>query len=508
MTDVNSNPAGTKTSDVAGHPGRLRQNAIGLADAIIVGMASSGPTASLAVTLAAIVAASSYAGPVTILVCFLPMLGIALAYRRLNQWRVDCGASYVWVGRAITPYLGFMVGWIMLLGYFLGTISDILPVGPYVLQVIAPGLTSSSVAAAVSASIWLVIVTVIAYIGIQLTARFQWILAGIEYVIITVFAVVTLVAVLNHHHGTSPFHWSWFSWHTMGGTSGLVAGILIAVYMFSGWDTSVYVNEETRSARVNPGRAVVVGVITLGVMYAFYTFAFQGGITQKALAANGADALAYVTKSVAGSPWDKVMIVAVLLSIVGATQTALVAGSRIAFAMGQDKVLPPALGMSHPRHRTPAVATVVFAVLTLIVTWVYTLSSTSVEGAFTSVVSSVGLMFALFYAATGIAMAVYYRKLAARGVGSFVELALVPLVSAAFLIWVAFKSVPGLGGWNGTDLHYLYIMLGLGIVLLLVARFIGRSGYFAEPIEAYQPTTASIPGAASPGSDEPAPPAS
>jgi amino acid transporter len=490
MADLSSGPAAKASEPSApGHPG-LKQNAIGLADAIIVGMASSGPTASLAVTLAAIVAACSYAGPVAIAVCFLPMLGIALAYRRLNQWRVDCGASYVWVGRAITPYLGFIVGWIMLLGYFLGTISDILPVGPYVLQIVAPGQVKSSLAAAISASVWLVVVTVIAYIGIQLTARFQWLLATIEYLIITVFAVVTLVAVFRHHRGTSAFHWSWLSWHSLGGTSGLVAGILIAVYMFSGWDTSVYVNEETQRARVNPGRAVVVGVITLGVMYAFYTFAFEGGVSQKALAANGADALAYIAGSVAGSPWDKVMIAAVLLSIVGATQTALVAGSRIAFAMGQDRVLPPMLGRSHRVHRTPAVATVVFALLTLAVTWVYTLGSASVEGAFANVVDSVGLMFALFYAATGLAMAVYYRKLAARGVGALLQLALVPLVSAAFLIWVAFKSVPGLGGWNGSVMHNLYVMIGLGVVFLLAARFIARSGYFAEPTEAYDPSAA------------------
>jgi amino acid transporter len=499
MADLNPGAAAsTATTTAQGPSGRLRQNAIGLADAIIVGMASSGPTASLAVTLAAIVAVSAYAGPLAILVCFLPMLGIALAYRRLNHWRVDCGASYVWVGRAITPYLGFMVGWIMLLGYFLGTISDILPVGPYALQLVDPGLQNSDLAAAVSASVWLAIVTVVAYIGIQLTARFQWLLAAVEYVIVTVFAIVTLVAVLGHHRGTSAFHLSWFSWHSMGGTSGLVGGILIAVYMFSGWDTSVYVNEETQRSRVNPGRAVVVGVITLAVMYAFFTFAFQGGVSKKALAAHGADALSYIAGSVAGSAWGKVMIAAVLLSIVGATQTALVAGARIALSMGQDKVLPSALGRSHPVHRTPAVATVVFAVLTLAVTWVYTLSSSSVEGAFTSVVSSVGLMFALFYAATGVAMAVYYRKLAARGIGTFLELALVPLASAAFLIWVAIKSVPGLGGWNGTVMHYMYVMIAVGVVFLLTTRFIGRSAYFAQPIEAYQPPAAGRPGEGSP----------
>jgi hypothetical protein len=107
---------------------------------------------------------------------------------------------------------------------------------------------------------------------------------------------------------------------------------------------------------------------------------------------------------------------------------------------------------------------------------VYTLSSSSVEGAFTNVVSSVGPMFALFHAAAGIAMAVYYRRLAARGVGAFLELIAVPLVSAGFLLWVAFKSVPGLGGRNGNDLHYVYIMVG--------------SGYFNEPVEAYDPAAA------------------
>lgn len=67
-------------------------------------------------------------------------------------------------------------------------------------------------------------------------------------------------------------------------------------------------------------------------------------------------------------------------------------------------------------------------------------------------------------------------------------------VSAAFLVWVAFKSVAGLGGWNGSVMHYLYVMIGVGVVFLLAARFIGRSGYFAEPTEAYDPSAAASAG--------------
>ncbi len=468
------------------HGGRLRANAIGLKDAIIVGMASSGPTASIALTLAAIVGASRYGGPVAVLVCALPMFGIALAYRRLNRWHVDCGASYTWIGRSISPYLGFIVGWIMLLGYFLGTISDVLPIGPYVLAVFAPGFQNSNVATALSGGIWLVIVTIIAYIGIKVTARFQWLLAAIEYLTVSVFAIVALVAVFGGNAKSASFHWSWFSWSGMGGTSGLVGGILIAVYMFSGWDTSIYVNEETDKSKVNPGRAVLVSVATLTFMYAFFTFAYQGAVKRGALLAHGGNALFYIVKQLAGSPWDKLMIAAVLLSVVGATQTALVSGARIAFAMGADGTLPRALGRTHPAHRTPAVATVLFAVLALVVLWVYVLGSSSVQGAFTHVISSVGLMFALFYAATGVGMAVYYRKLARRSVRGFIELLAVPGLSAAFLLWVVVKSVPGLGGWWSPVLKLAYLMIGIGVILMILARARG-SEYFARPIEAYEP---------------------
>ena len=469
------------------HHGRLRANAISLKDAIIVGMASSGPTASIALTLAAIVGASHYGGPIAVLVCAVPMFGIALAYRRLNRWHVDCGASYTWIGRAITPYLGFIVGWIMLLGYFLGTISDVLPIGPYVLSVFAPGFHNSNLAAAISATVWLVIVTVIAYIGIKVTARFQWVLATIEYLTIFAFAIVCLVAVFGGNSKSASFHWSWFSWSGIGGTSGLTAGILIAVYMFSGWDTSIYVNEETDKSHVNPGRAVLVSVGTLTFMYAFFTFAYQGAVKKGALLAHGSNALFYIVKQLAGSPWDKIMIAAVMFSIIGATQTALVSGARIAFAMGGDGTLPRALGKTHPVHKTPAVATLLFAGLALVVLWIYLLGTSSVQGAFSNVISSVGLMFALFYAATGIGMVVYYRKLAVRSIREFIELMIVPGLSAAFLLWVVVKSVPGLGGWDSTVMKLAYVMIGIGVTLMIIARLRRQTEYFSRPIEAYEP---------------------
>jgi amino acid transporter len=478
-------PVSPPPTEISRH--HLAAGAVSIGSSLIMGLASSGPTASIALTLAAIVAASHYAGPVAILVCFLPMLGIALAYRRLNMWRVDAGASYQWVGRAMTPYLGFMVGWVMLLAYLLGTGSDVVPIGPYVLQVIAPSLVTSKLASAISATVWLLAAIIVAYLGIRVTAWFQWLMAAVEYTIITVFAAVCLYQVFSHNPASVAFRWSWFSWHGSGGTTGLVGGILIAVYMYSGWDTSMYVSEETTNARVNPGRAVVLGVVSLAVMYSFYTFAFEGAVKQSALESHGANALAYIVGQLVGSAWGKVMVIAVLFSIVASTQTALVSVSRIALSMGSDRVLPSKFGTVNPRHRSPGFATLVFGGIALIAAWVYLIGSSSVQAAFSNVVSSVGLLFALFYAATGAAMAVYYRKLAAKSLANFLGLAAFPALSAGFLLWVAWKSVPGLGGWTSRILVILYVLLALGVILEAVVRWVVRSPYFSVRTEAYDP---------------------
>src|SRR6266853_6144428 len=112
---------------------RLEADAIGVSQDIVIGMASSAPAVSVGLTLAALAAATAYgSGPIIILTA-IPMLIIANAYRRLNMWNANCGASFEWVGRAINPYLGFLTGWLMVVAYIIGTVAEILLLGPSVL---------------------------------------------------------------------------------------------------------------------------------------------------------------------------------------------------------------------------------------------------------------------------------------------------------------------------------------------------------------------------------------
>ena len=124
------------------HQHGLAPNAIGLLQSIVISIANSAPTAAMTVTFAALVVAAAGGGAIAILITMLPMLVIAYSFRRLNRWEANCGAQYVWVGRAIGPRLGFMTGWLVLGALLLGTVATVFPVGPSFLNLL--GLDSSS----------------------------------------------------------------------------------------------------------------------------------------------------------------------------------------------------------------------------------------------------------------------------------------------------------------------------------------------------------------------------
>src|SRR5947209_14093355 len=121
---------------------KLEPDAISVTQDVVIGLASSAPAASIGLTLAALAAATAYgSGPVIVLTA-VPMLVIANAYRRLNLWNANCGASFEWVGRAINPYLGFITGWLMISAYVIATVSGVEVLGPTVLAVF--GASSAS----------------------------------------------------------------------------------------------------------------------------------------------------------------------------------------------------------------------------------------------------------------------------------------------------------------------------------------------------------------------------
>jgi amino acid transporter len=464
----------------ATEPIGLRAGAIGLTQNVVIGMATSAPALGMATVLAPIVAATAYGTVLPLLFGMATMLCIALAYQRLNMWSQNSGGAYHWVGRAVHPYVGFMVGWTMLGAFVVTSFYNVLAIGPALLSLL--GLDESSKLGTGSAGLVLIVaMTYLAARGIGASARLQMLLAVIEYAILAVIGSWAAYTVFfAHSAGTVSPSWSWLSVSGDHSAGSFTGGVLLGVFMMAGWDTAVYVSEEAEAPAKNPGKAAVLGVLVLGVFYILLTLAFQGVAPLGALERHSADGVIFASGRIAGSAGRVVMGTAVVLSVVATTQACLVAPARIMYAMARDEVLWKRLGRIHPTHRTPAFATTAVGVLTGVVL-LLSLLSNSVSGAVSTLIAVTAVLFAIYYVLTAAATTWFYRRRVLASPADFVLGGLLPVTGAVGLGWVTVKSIESL---EKNALIDGAVVLALGVIAMLGAAVIYRPAFFRMRPEA------------------------
>ena len=134
--------------------------------------------------------------------------------------------------------------------------------------------------------IWIAVMTAICVIGIELSARTQVGLLGAEVITLALFAFVALYKVYagDALDGSIKPELSWFSPFAISSTDGLVAGLLVAVFIYWGWDSTVCVNEETTDSGTTPGKAAIASTVILVGIYVL--------VATAAVAFAGAEAIA------------------------------------------------------------------------------------------------------------------------------------------------------------------------------------------------------------------------
>jgi len=435
----------------------VQRDRVGLGDAIIMGLSSSGPAQTLAVSLAGLVAVSGYGGVLPILICFVPMMGIAIAYQRLNRWDPSSGATYTWVARVFHPYLGFLSGWMILLYYTLGTTTLTIPAGIYTIDLFAPSRIDDHWAIFCVGASWNVLITALAILGLKIVARFEWIIVVFQYAVLSIVAAVALLA-LAHGATAVTFSWAWFSWTGIGGMKGLMGGILIACFMYSGWDASIYVNEETTDKANNPGKAALASVVMLALVYSLVTVAFQGVLTPGEIQAHAANVLSAVSGKLLHGPWGSIMSLAVLTGTLATLQAAVVSAARVGFAMSRDRVMPKFFQRLSSHGGSPWAATLTMSGLNLLLL-ALALGTSSIAGALSNAASSLGLISIVFYGLTAAAALWQQRASLASSAANLLLGGVLPLTGVIFSLWVLIESL-------ATGAVTLTVMLyGLGSIL-------------------------------------------
>lgn len=427
----------------------LKGGALGLLSSVVVGMASTAPAYSLAASLGLIIASggallAGVKAPAIILLAFIPMWMIAVAYQELNKAEPDCGTTFTWASRAFGPIVGWMGGWGIIAADVIVMANLAQIAGSYSFTLVgASELASSTFWSTVAGIIWIILMTYICYRGIEVSARIQYGLLGIELAVLIAFAAVALFKVYTGQAETYSIKPSldWF-WPAGLDFSTIIApALLTALFIYWGWDTAVACNEESDDPGTTPGRAAVISTFLLLATYATVsvaTIAFAGVGTEGVglgNADNADDVFAAVGhdlfgESVLGKIGLMLLAASILTSASASTQTTILPTARTTLSMGVYKALPDSFAKIHRRYLTPTTATIAMGAVSILFYLLFTLVSPNL---LTALIGSVGLMIAFYYGLTGFACVWFYRKDLTKSARDLMMRGVVPLLGALIL---------------------------------------------------------------------------
>jgi amino acid transporter len=447
----------------AGEKG-LRSGALGMLSGIVIGVASTAPGYSLAASLGLVVAAVGLQAPAIMFLAFLPMLFIAAAYYYLNRADPDCGTTFAWVTRAMGPHAGWMGGWGIIVADIIVMANLAQIAGKYTFLLFgAEGLAENVFWVTFLGCVFIAVLTWVCYVGIEASARTQYFLLGAEIITLVIFSVVALGRVFfGDVPGSITPSLSWLNPFAINDLSGLTAGILVAVFIYWGWDSTVTVNEETEDSSRTPGVAAIISTIILVGIYVVVSFAAQAFAGPEFLIENSDDVLATLGTDVLGSPLDKLLVIAVLTSAAASTQTTILPTARTSLSMAFKGAAPKRFGSIHPRYLTPSTSTIWMGVLSI--AWYVGLTIVSEDILFDSI-AALGLMIAFYYGITGFACPIYYRRELFKSARNAIMVGLAPLLGGLILAWVFIKSCIDLANPENSESGDSWFGLGPPLVI-------------------------------------------
>ncbi len=479
----------------------LKKGALGLISSTVIGVASTAPAYSLAATLGFVVVTIGPQAPIVTILAFVPILLTSFAYRELNRADPDCGTTFTWGARAFGPKTGWQGGWAIVVADVLVMASLAQVAGQYVFLLFGAngiGENPASGWVLLVGIVWIVAMTFICYLGIEVSANFQKALLGIELTMLLVFSVVALVKVSSGHapagHLTPQL--SWFNPFDISGPQAFIVGLALMLFIYWGWDTTVSVNEETADSRRTPGKAAVLSTLVLLVTYVLVVMSSESyaglGTTGIGLGNpnNESDVISVMGHSVFGTSGFgnflyHLLLLMVLSSAAASTQTTILPTARTTLSMSVYKAIPRAFAKIHKRHLTPTVSTIAMGGISIVLYVIF--NYVSGGNLIPDAVSAIGVMIAFYYGLTGFACAWYYRKELSASSRNLWMQGILPVIGGLMLYFILgwslyfyWKPVNSYTSWSMPfpphwDIGGVFLIDVACVVLGIVLMFIYQS---------------------------------
>jgi amino acid transporter len=354
-------PSGVVDIAAFGYRQELKR-ALGLFDLLAYGLVFIVPVAPVAV-FGIVFNASRGMVPLVYLVGLVAMVFTAWSYMAMSRAFPVAGSVYAYAARSLGPAASFFSGWAILLDYLL------IPTLTYVVA----GIAMHAALPETPKALWVVVMlgaaTLVNCLGIETTARVNFLLLAFQLFVLAAFALIGGVAVAHHvagaHVSLAPF------WRPGQVTPALIFGALsLAVLSFLGFDAISTLSEESREGARAIGRATMLSLCFSAALFVAQTWLaclFLPGKTSLP-PGDATNTAFYDIAELIGGYWFKFLLAVpcIFFSGVAGAVTAQAASARLLFGMARDGELPHVLAHIDPKRKVPVRAVLLIAAITLV----------------------------------------------------------------------------------------------------------------------------------------------
>lgn len=285
----------------------------------------------------------------TIMIAMLAMMITAFSYGRMAAVYPSAGSAYTYVGKGLNPYLGFLVGWAMILDYLMQPLINTIWIAVAIHSRYIPQMPYVVAAFLVAG-----LMTVLNLGGVRASARSNKILLLFMCVVIVAFLYLG-IHYLFHTQGwggllsTQPFYDpKTFNSHR------IWMATSFAALTYIGFDGVTTLSEDVENPKRNVLLATVLVCVFTGVVGGLEVYLGQRIWPNWHAFGNLETAFMDVCRRVGGLPLFEAMGAILILAGFGSGLTGTLGVARLLFGMGRDEVLPKKIfGHLSPKTNTP-----------------------------------------------------------------------------------------------------------------------------------------------------------
>jgi APA family basic amino acid/polyamine antiporter len=269
----------------------------------------------------------------------------ALSFAELAALIPKEGGGYEFAHELISPFAGFISGWLWLVSNLVVGAVVSLGFASY-LAIFIPSLPVNATAALACLAI-----TLINYLGARESSLFNDVLVVIKLLILAFFIALGIGAVSLGNF--SPF--------MPNGGYGVMQGAAIIFFAYSGFARVTLISEEVKNPRKTIPLAIILALGISTVIYMLVSFVAVGLVGYHELAVSGSS-LAAAAQSESKNAAILISIGAIVATL-SVLLTTLLGLSRISFAMARNHDLPAFFAKLHPKRATPYNTILVFGLV-------------------------------------------------------------------------------------------------------------------------------------------------